>query len=115
MHTVIKLKLGTHKRLLKLNRSTNFGANLMEIYRVIINYLHKTKLLFCHAYRVNPASRNELKLGMYHHRSAFLLFEMKRYDTKPNVCQNKVIDFCKQKIYYCTFHACQVNHLKVVN
>ena len=40
-HTPIKLKLGTHKGLIKVHPRTNFGWNLIKIYRVIINLSHK--------------------------------------------------------------------------
>ena len=39
MHTLIKLKFGTIKELIKVNLSATFGGNLMNIHGVIIDYL----------------------------------------------------------------------------
>jgi len=50
-HTLIKLKLGTHKGLIKAY--LHFGWNPIKIYVVMIDFLCKKRLKVCHAYRVN--------------------------------------------------------------
>ena len=59
--TTVWLKFGTRIRGLKANTSINFGVNLITIEGVISDFTHKVKANFCHAYRVNRASRNNLK------------------------------------------------------
>ena len=49
----ISLKFGTPIGGLKTNTRINFGVNLINIQRVISNFMHKAKLNFCHGYRVN--------------------------------------------------------------
>ena len=51
--TRIGLKFGTLKGRIKADFRTNFGRNLMNIYRVMTDYLHKIKSKVCHVYRVN--------------------------------------------------------------
>ena len=40
-HTPIQLKHGKHKGLIKAHLHTNFGWNLIKIYRVMIDFSHK--------------------------------------------------------------------------
>ena len=47
------LKFGTLKGLIKADLCTNFGRTLMNIHRVMTDYLCKIRLKVCHAYRVN--------------------------------------------------------------
>ena len=54
MRARIGLKFGTLKRLIKMDLSTNFGRNSMNIHGVITDYLCKIRSKVCHAYRVNP-------------------------------------------------------------
>jgi len=53
MHTPIKLKLDTHKGLLKVHLHINLDWNPIKIYGVMIDFLCKRRLKVCHAYRVN--------------------------------------------------------------
>ena len=48
--TPIKLKLGIHKGLIKVHPC---GWNLIKIYGVMTNFLHKNRLKVCHIYKVN--------------------------------------------------------------
>ena len=54
MRAQIELKFGTLKRLIKVDLSTNFSRNPMNIHGVITNYLHKIRSKVCHAYSINP-------------------------------------------------------------
>ena len=54
MRAPIGLKFGTRKWLIKADLSTNFGRNLMNMHRVMTNYLCKIRSKVCHAHRVNP-------------------------------------------------------------
>ena len=49
----IALKVSTQKGSPKANRSMTFGANPMNGSGVMTDHSHKTRLICCHAYRVN--------------------------------------------------------------
>ena len=49
----IRLKFGTRQGLIEVDLSTNFSRNLMDIHRVMTDYLHKINLKVCHAHTVN--------------------------------------------------------------
>ena len=53
MRIPIALKFGTHKGSPTTNPSINCGANLVNGSGVMIDYSRKTRLICCHAYRVN--------------------------------------------------------------
>ena len=53
VHASIWLKFGTCIGGLKANISINFGVNLIKIQGVISDLMHKAKLNFCQANRLN--------------------------------------------------------------
>ena len=53
MRASIWLKFGTCIGGLKANITINFGVNLLKIQGVISDFMHKAKLKFCQAYRLN--------------------------------------------------------------
>jgi len=53
MQASILLKFGTHIRGIKANTCIDLGVNMFTIRGVISDFMHKTKLNFCQAYRVN--------------------------------------------------------------
>jgi len=53
MHTLIELKFGTYKGLIKLHLCTNFGWYPIRIYEVMTDFSHKRKSKVCHANKVN--------------------------------------------------------------
>ena len=52
--TLIKLKFGIDKGLIKVNLSTKFSRNLMNIHGVMTNYLCKIRSKVCHAPQGKP-------------------------------------------------------------
>ena len=52
-HAPIALKFGTQIESPKANPSIKFGANPMNGSGVMNDYLHKTRSICCHVYRVN--------------------------------------------------------------
>ena len=53
MHYLIALNFGIHKGVPKANRSIIFGANQMNVSGFMTDYLRKTSLINCHAYKLN--------------------------------------------------------------
>ena len=76
MHTLIELKLDTHRGLIKAHLRTNFGWNPIKTYGVMIDFSRKRRSKICHAYRVNRWKNLAFRWSN-HHRSAFLWFERK--------------------------------------
>ena len=60
--TPIALKFGTQKESATANSSIKFGANPMNGSGVMTDYLHKTRPICCHTYRVNRFM-DELKIA----------------------------------------------------
>ena len=97
MHTPIKLKLGTCEGLIKAHLCANFGWNLINIY----GFLCTKRSKVCNAYRVNHWK--ELDETWHVGRATIIgvpfgglkgiLKRSRRYDTKPNRCQNYVTKF----------------------
>ena len=53
MRAPIRLKFGTLEGLIKVDLSTNFGRNPMNIHGVMTDYVRKIRSKVCYAYRVN--------------------------------------------------------------
>ena len=53
MRAPIGLKFGTCKGFIKVDCSTNFGRNPININRVMTDYLHKIRSKVCHTHKVN--------------------------------------------------------------
>ena len=92
---------GTLKGLVKADLCTTFGRNPMNINRVMTDYLRKIRSKVCHAYRVNSFEESVENcyvdgatiVGVSFCGLKGIGIRPWRYDTKPDLCQNYVIDF----------------------
>ena len=95
VHTHIKLKLGTGEGLIKAHLCTNFGSNLINIYRVMIDFFAQKMLKVCHAYRVNHWKELDetryvggvIIIGVPFCSLKGIQKRLWKHDTKPNRCQ----------------------------
>ena len=53
----IWLKFGTQTWGLNANTRINYGLNLINIYGVISDFMHRAKSIFCNAYSVNHCEK----------------------------------------------------------
>jgi len=93
-HTLIKLKLGTRKGLIKVHLRTNFGRSRFTELRSIFR-VNKVEGLSCQGKPLEGIWQlgGVTIVGVPFYGLKGIRKKPRRYDTKPNWCENYAIEF----------------------